>query len=61
MLLPHATRRASEGHFVHALQACVQYFSAYPRITVQITCQITHLQRMYPIVGRDTFTTETPY
>jgi hypothetical protein len=32
MLLPHATWGASEGHFVRALQACVHYFSAYPRI-----------------------------
>jgi hypothetical protein len=31
MLLPHATWRASEGHFVRALQACVHYFSAYTR------------------------------
>jgi hypothetical protein len=31
MLLPHATWRASVGHFVRALQACVHYFSAYPR------------------------------
>jgi hypothetical protein len=31
MLLPYATWRASEGHFVRALQACVHYFSAYPR------------------------------
>jgi hypothetical protein len=34
MLLPHATWRASEGHFVRALQACVHYFSAYPRRSV---------------------------
>jgi hypothetical protein len=33
MLLPHATWRTSEGHFVCALQACVHYFSAYPRIS----------------------------
>jgi hypothetical protein len=32
MLLPHATLRASEGHFVRALQVCVHYFSAYARI-----------------------------
>jgi hypothetical protein len=36
MLLPHATWRASEGHFVRALQACVHYFSAYPRMNFRI-------------------------
>jgi hypothetical protein len=39
MLLPHATWRASEGHFVRALQACVHYFSAYPR-TLCVVCLV---------------------
>jgi hypothetical protein len=37
MLLPHATWRTSEGHFVRALQACVHYFSAYPRSFIFFT------------------------
>jgi hypothetical protein len=42
MLLPHATWRASEGHFVRALQACVHYFSAYPRISTCIKSVVEH-------------------
>jgi hypothetical protein len=48
VLLPHATWRASEGHFVRALQACVHYFSAYPRISSCSAFLIT----LYPILKK---------